>query len=553
MSGLVRDRRTHLLRVTLTKEETELHSRLNRYTRLVWERAEGDEPAAARLAMMVLRKRALSAVASLARSVEHRLAHLGGDAAAGETQLLLPLPAERDGEHDSDDLEPADALSRAGLADAAEERRWLEEILDAARAVAAFDSKVAALARLLGRIQEPVIVFTEYRDTAETIAGALTLPGPVALLHGGLDQSDRRAIEHRFRAGKTRILIATDAAGQGLNLHEHCRVVVNLELPWNPVRLEQRIGRVDRIGQTRLVHAFHLVARGSAEETILARLAGRISAVREAIGWDGSPIGETELLAAAIVAPQEWERDAPLWASSRFSPRPASSAGTTASPPPDLAAVSICELERLLRQRTLASAHERPSWRRAALLVPLLDRTAPWVSESACPGGVSPGVVFVFRTRLTDGCGARLEDSLVAIHVEEARIRSDPDRVPAASRAPDQFASSCLQLARERARAETVDRLSRLVSERAAGFECRHAREAAMTRHLRRRFRPGALAPAQAGLFDQRELRQAAARRLTWFRMEETMKERFRSCSDRPAGALAGEPELMLVLRLFEP
>ncbi len=72
-----------------------------------------------------------------------------------------------------------------------------------------------------------------------------------AALHGGLSRTERRAVVDRFSSGACAVLLATDAAGQGLNLHVACRVVVNLELPWSPTRLEQRIGRVDRIGQTR--------------------------------------------------------------------------------------------------------------------------------------------------------------------------------------------------------------------------------------------------------------------------------------------------------------
>ena len=78
----------------------------------------------------------------------------------------------------------------------------------------------------------------------------------------------------RVRARPRALLLATDAAAEGLNLHHRCRLVINLELPWNPMRLEQRIGRVDRIGQRRTVHAFHLVADGTGEDAA-ARAAAR--------------------------------------------------------------------------------------------------------------------------------------------------------------------------------------------------------------------------------------------------------------------------------------
>src|SRR5207244_8092968 len=91
-------------------------------------------------------------------------------------------------------------------------------------------------------------------------------------LHGGLTARERIDVLRQFTAGETRVLLATDAASEGLNLHHRCRLVVNLELPWTPLRLEQRIGRVDRLGQRRRVHAVHLVAMNADEESLAARL-----------------------------------------------------------------------------------------------------------------------------------------------------------------------------------------------------------------------------------------------------------------------------------------
>jgi hypothetical protein len=117
-------------------------------------------------------------------------------------------------------------------------------------------------------------VFTEYRDTLGTLAAAFASSSPV-LLHGGLTPAQRQDAAARFTSGNAPLLLATDAASEGLNLHRRCRLVVNLELPWTPVRLEQRIGRVDRIGQDRRVHAVHLLAAGTSEETSVARLVSR--------------------------------------------------------------------------------------------------------------------------------------------------------------------------------------------------------------------------------------------------------------------------------------
>ena len=110
-----------------------------------------------------------------------------------------------------------------------------------------------------------------------------------AVLHGGLTRDERAAALDDFATRRRPILLATDAAGEGLNLQHACRLVINLELPWNPMRLEQRIGRVDRIGQHRVVHAWHLVAARTGETRILERLKDRIARAR-ADDWRAGPV-----------------------------------------------------------------------------------------------------------------------------------------------------------------------------------------------------------------------------------------------------------------------
>src|SRR5205823_3743851 len=131
-----------------------------------------------------------------------------------------------------------------GLRDADHERRLLALLADAASACARGESKIRAVRRLIKRIPEPLIIFTEYRDTLSHLARHID--EPCAVLHGGLPAAERLAVLSSFASGARRILLATDAVSEVLNLHHTCRTVVNLELPWNPMRVEQRIGRVDR-------------------------------------------------------------------------------------------------------------------------------------------------------------------------------------------------------------------------------------------------------------------------------------------------------------------
>ncbi len=264
--GLAVVRRTKSLRVRPTLAERNMHRALESYAQRV--RAErGPHPDAAHLAMTVLMRRACSSATSLARSIERRLDLLAGDVSA-PSQMSLPLFDV------SADEEPGVELSAPGLDDRQEERTWLERIRRLAQGAQTAESKIRTLNRVLRRAREPAIVFTEYRDTLARLAAELQHFEPV-VLHGGLTTFERRDNLYRFTNGSARLLLATDAASEGLNLQHRCRLVINLELPWTPLRLEQRIGRVERIGQSRRVHAVHLLAAGTAEESHVARLLAR--------------------------------------------------------------------------------------------------------------------------------------------------------------------------------------------------------------------------------------------------------------------------------------
>ena len=192
-------------------------------------------------------------------------------------------------------------LAAPGLADRARERRWLGALADAAAAAAGDERKIAALVRLIRRAREPAIVFTEYRDTLERVAEAIARLAPVARLHGGAHAPGARRGARALRRRRARVLVATDAAGEGLNLQARCRWVIDFELPWTPARLEQRVGRVDRIGQTRRVHALHLVARDTAEALVVSRLVARAGRARRALGPELRVPALPEAQVAALV------------------------------------------------------------------------------------------------------------------------------------------------------------------------------------------------------------------------------------------------------------
>lgn len=292
--GLSSARHSVSLRVRPTTAEAEMHRRVSKYARLIWLQ-KGVSSAGARLAASVLCRRACSSAASLARSVERRLAMLAPVMADDVLQTSLPFddPAAIDDE-------PAAELATPGLHDAREERRWLQELLDIARLAARSESKLRVLGRFVRRARQPALVFTEYRDTLVTLASALSTYAPL-LIHGGLTAAERHEAAMRFNAGDVQLLLATDAASEGLNLQRRCRLVINLELPWTPWRLEQRIGRVERLGQTRRVHAVHLLAAATSEETSVAQLVVRSERAARALNNIRSISHSESEVASAVI------------------------------------------------------------------------------------------------------------------------------------------------------------------------------------------------------------------------------------------------------------
>jgi SNF2 family DNA or RNA helicase len=136
--------------------------------------------------------------------------------------------------------------------------------------------------------QRKLIIFTEHRDTlnylAVKIRGLIGSEEAVVMIHGGVKREDRRKVQELFRNDPTvRVLIATDAAGEGVNL-QNANLMVNYDLPWNPNRLEQRFGRIHRIGQTEVCHLWNMVAAETREGDVFQRLFEKLEIERKALG-----------------------------------------------------------------------------------------------------------------------------------------------------------------------------------------------------------------------------------------------------------------------------
>ena len=174
------------------------------------------------------------------------------------------------------------------------ERAEVKLLLEAAtRCIqAGSDAKAEALLDWLYRIQadegDPelkVLVFTEFVPTQQMLQQFLTERGfPVVCLNGSMDMDERKKVQDAF-AEDARILISTDAGGEGLNL-QFCHVVINYDIPWNPMRIEQRIGRVDRIGQTHVVRAVNFIFEDSVEHRVREVLEEKLAVIFEEFGID---------------------------------------------------------------------------------------------------------------------------------------------------------------------------------------------------------------------------------------------------------------------------
>lgn len=132
-----------------------------------------------------------------------------------------------------------------------------------------------------------LIIFTEHRDTLnylhQKVGGVLGTPNTIVTIHGGTHRDERRRVQALFRSDpEVRVLIATDAAGEGVNL-QNANLMVNYDLPWNPNRLEQRFGRIHRIGQQEVCHLWNLVAKETREGNVYHRLLEKLAIESEAL------------------------------------------------------------------------------------------------------------------------------------------------------------------------------------------------------------------------------------------------------------------------------
>ncbi|MGH9257100.1 MAG: DEAD/DEAH box helicase [Vicinamibacterales bacterium] len=481
VAGLRLRRRTPLLRVRPTAAEAAMHDALMAYARLVWSQSVEPGQSGARLAVSVLARRACSSASSLARSLERRLALLADVSAPGSSQPGLPFI-----DADNDDEEPLATLQWPGLRDDLDERRRLSRLLQLARTAASGESKIAALTRFVSRVAEPAIVFTEYRDTLQRIASALPDVDAVQL-HGGLTLQQRADALRRFTHGTARLLLATDTGSEGLNLQQRCRLVVSLELPWTPLRLEQRAGRVDRIGQERRVHAVHLVAADTCEEATLARLVLRIRRLRGVMSLL-TRIPDEQRVAESILGQHpgpDLIDEAPL-------------------SPPGIATLDVrgdaqAEALRIGRARAF-SGRGRDVILTERAVITRIRRRRP---------ATAPQCLWIYKVMFTTSAGRLVWEALVPVRADVAGIRSHSRAfsgpLTRAVLNPDMPALQHVLADRRDQLLRQLHGSTQLARQRWSGRECDLM---AVLRARHARLSAGLL---QRGLFDRRDERLAAA------------------------------------------
>ena len=316
------ERIAHTVSYPLSDQEAILYRKVTDYVREEFNRAEAltndGRKGTVGFALTILQRRLASSPEAIYQSLKRRRERL--QKRLREEELLdrgQGLEMEFDPDIDRDDIdndfEDADSTEREAIA---------EELVDqatAARTIAELQAEIALLEQLedlantvrrsgkdrkweefshllqdeaemfdAGGYRRKLVAFTEHRDTlnylAERVATLLGNPEAVVTIHGAMGREDRKKAEESFKQDVgVQVLLATDAAGEGINL-QRAHLMVNYDLPWNPNRLEQRFGRIHRIGQTEVCHLWNLVADETREGDVYRTLLLKLEAEREALG-----------------------------------------------------------------------------------------------------------------------------------------------------------------------------------------------------------------------------------------------------------------------------
>ena len=280
--------------VEMTDQEWDAYHAIGEYVRVGYARSRAINNNALGFLMTTFQKLSSSSSYALRQSLLRRI-----------EKLEAALPAAAEVEVEDSDLEESpigDALdeilgisSKPDVAAEIQEVARVVQLLDKID----MDSKTKVLLARLGDIKKQeedakVLIFTQSRDTQEYLRLRLSAPWEVNVFHGQLKPDAKDAAVLRFREGRgPQVLISTEAGGEGRNF-QFCHVLINYDLPWNPMRIEQRIGRLDRIGQKHPVTIINFAISGTIEERVLEVVSERIRVFEETIGGLDPILGTVE-------------------------------------------------------------------------------------------------------------------------------------------------------------------------------------------------------------------------------------------------------------------
>ena len=310
---LFKPRHTQTVGYDLTPEEKDLYDEVTRYVRSKRKEAKAKKNRNVELTLMVMQRRLASSLYAITRTLRRRLGALNEvleiladpHRTEADKKRLLRGPTDASDPRDiseyeqltEDDRERTDQrIFRQVLTDdpaqVEEERDEVERLHQMADSLkhhreAKFSELLTVLdsSDVIRAEDEKLLIFTEHRDTLTRLTERLEGMGyAVVTIHGQMDVDARKEAQRIFRT-KAKIMVATDAAGEGINL-QFCRYMINWDIPWNPNRLEQRMGRIHRYGQNDDVWVYNLVAQNTREGMVIQKVLSKMDVMREQLGSD---------------------------------------------------------------------------------------------------------------------------------------------------------------------------------------------------------------------------------------------------------------------------
>ncbi|MDE2644921.1 MAG: helicase-related protein [Bacteroidota bacterium] len=310
---LFKSRHTKTIGYRLTSEEKNLYDRVTNYVRSKRKEAKAKKNQNVELTLMVMQRRLASSIHAITKTLERRLQALNevllilADSNLSDTEKKRLLQRDIDQDDPRNIIEYEDLTEEerehidsrifrqvltADPGKVEEERDEVEFLFLLASGLknhheAKFGELLDVLdsSDVIRADDEKLLIFTEHLDTLNSLEQRLEEKGyQVAKIHGGMNVDMRKQAQRQFRR-QAKIMVATDAAGEGINL-QFCRYLINWDLPWNPNRIEQRMGRIHRYGQAEDVWVYNLVAQNTREGAVLERILSKMDTMREQMGTD---------------------------------------------------------------------------------------------------------------------------------------------------------------------------------------------------------------------------------------------------------------------------